>query len=180
MHNLQPATASPHHHPGSQRRTLDLAIEVPSTELTSITSIAMWEEIYDKLAALAEQHRSTLVFVNTRKLVEKISFELSNRLGEDAVAAHHGSLSRTLRLDAEQRLKSGEIKILVATALARARHRHRHRRPRLPDRDHPRGSRSDAAASAGPATGAEPSPKAVSLPPLATTSSSRPRSSARW
>ena len=99
-----------------QRRTLDLAIEVPSTELTSITCIAMWEEIYDKLAALAEQHRSTLVFVNTRKLVEKISFELSNRLGEDAVAAHHGCLSRTLRLDAEQRLKSGEIKILIATA----------------------------------------------------------------
>jgi ATP-dependent Lhr-like helicase len=99
-----------------QRRTLDLAIEVPSTELTSVTSIAMWEEIYDKLAALAQQHRSTLVFVNTRKLVEKISFELSNRLGEDAVAAHHGSLSRTLRLDAEQRLKAGECKILIATA----------------------------------------------------------------
>ncbi|WP_254059605.1 DEAD/DEAH box helicase [Granulicella sp. L46] len=99
-----------------QRRTLDLAIEVPSTELTSITSIAMWDEIYDKLAALAQQHRSTLVFVNTRKLVEKISFELSNRLGEDAVAAHHGSLSRTLRLDAEQRLKAGECKILIATA----------------------------------------------------------------
>jgi ATP-dependent helicase Lhr and Lhr-like helicase len=99
-----------------QRRTLDLAIEVPSAELTSITSIAMWDEIYDKLAALAEQHRSTLVFVNTRKLVEKISFELSNRLGEDEVAAHHGSLSRTLRLDAEQRLKSGQCKILIATA----------------------------------------------------------------
>jgi len=99
-----------------QRRTLDLAIEVPSAELTSITSIAMWEEIYDKLAALAQDHRSTLVFVNTRKLVEKISFELSNRLGEDAVAAHHGSLSRTLRLDAEQRLKAGECKILIATA----------------------------------------------------------------
>jgi ATP-dependent Lhr-like helicase len=99
-----------------QRRTLDIAIEVPSAELGSITSIAMWTEIYDKLAALTEQHRSTLVFVNTRKLVEKISFELSNRLGPDAVAAHHGSLSRTLRLDAEQRLKSGEIKILIATA----------------------------------------------------------------
>jgi ATP-dependent Lhr-like helicase len=99
-----------------QRRTLDLAIEVPSAELTSVTSTAMWEEIYDKLAAFTEQHRSTLVFVNTRKLVEKISFELSNRLGPDTVAAHHGSLSRTLRLDAEQRLKSGEIKILIATA----------------------------------------------------------------
>jgi ATP-dependent Lhr-like helicase len=99
-----------------QRRTLDLAIEVPSDELGSVTSTAMWQEIFDKLATLAQQHRSTLVFVNTRKLVEKISFELSNRLGEEAVAAHHGSLSRTLRLDAEQRLKAGEIKILIATA----------------------------------------------------------------
>jgi ATP-dependent Lhr-like helicase len=99
-----------------QRRTLDLAIEVPSDELGSITTTAMWQEIFDKLATLAEQHRSTLVFVNTRRLVEKISFELTERLGSDAVAAHHGSLSRTLRLDAEQRLKSGEIKILVATA----------------------------------------------------------------
>jgi ATP-dependent Lhr-like helicase len=99
-----------------QRRTLDLALEVPSAELGAVTSIAMWEEIYDKLAALALQHRSTLVFVNTRKLVEKISFELANRIGEEAVAAHHGSLSRTLRLDAEQRLKNGEIRILIATA----------------------------------------------------------------
>ncbi len=99
-----------------QRRTLDLAIEVPSAELGSITSTAMWEEIFDKLATLAQQHRSTLVFVNTRRLVEKISFELTERLGEDAVAAHHGSLSRTMRLDAEQRLKNGECKILIATA----------------------------------------------------------------
>jgi len=99
-----------------QRRTLDLAIEVPSTELSSVTSIAMWTEIYDKLAALAQQHRSTLVFVNTRRLVEKISFELTERLGPDAVAAHHGSLHRALRLDAEQRLKAGEVKILIATA----------------------------------------------------------------
>jgi ATP-dependent Lhr-like helicase len=99
-----------------QRRTLDLAIEVPSDEFSSITSIAMWTEIFDKLAAHAEQHRSTLVFVNTRRLVEKISFELSERIGEDAVAAHHGSLSRLIRLDAEQRLKDGKIKILVATA----------------------------------------------------------------
>ena len=99
-----------------QRRTLDLAIEVPSAELGSITSSAMWEEIYDKLAAMALEHRSTLVFVNTRKFVEKISFELAARLGQEAVAAHHGSLSRALRLDAEQRLKNGEIRILVATA----------------------------------------------------------------
>jgi len=99
-----------------QRRTLDLAIEVPSDELGSVTTSAMWTEVYDKLATLADQHRSTLVFVNTRKLVEKISFELAARLGPDAVAAHHGSLSRALRLDAEQRLKNGEIKILIATA----------------------------------------------------------------
>jgi ATP-dependent Lhr-like helicase len=99
-----------------QRRTLDLAIEVPSDELGSLTSTGMWTEIYDKLAAHALAHRSTLVFVNTRRLVEKISFELAERLGLEAVAAHHGSLSRTLRLDAEQRLKNGEIRILVATA----------------------------------------------------------------
>ena len=99
-----------------QRRVLDVAIEVPSDELSSVATNAMWTEVYDKLARFAEGHRSTLVFVNTRRLVEKISFELSERLGLDAVAAHHGSLSRTLRLDAEQRLKDGEIKILIATA----------------------------------------------------------------
>jgi ATP-dependent Lhr-like helicase len=99
-----------------QRRHLDVAIEVPSDELGSITSNGMWSEIFDKLAAHANNHRSTLVFVNTRRLVEKAAFELSVRLGPEHVAAHHGSLSRDLRLDAEQRLKSGEIKILVATA----------------------------------------------------------------
>ena len=99
-----------------QRRELDLAIEVPSDELGSITSTAMWTEIFDKLAQHALAHRSTLVFVNTRRLVEKISFELAERIGPEHVAAHHGSLSRTLRLDAEQRLKNGEIRILIATA----------------------------------------------------------------
>ena len=99
-----------------QRRELDIAIEVPSDELGSVTSNGMWQEIFDKLAAHAENHRSTLVFVNTRRLVEKISFELGTRIGNEHVAAHHGSLSRTLRLDAEQRLKNGEIKILIATA----------------------------------------------------------------
>ncbi len=99
-----------------QRRTLDVAIEVPSDELSSVATTAMWTELYDKLAAHAQAHRSTLVFVNTRRLVEKISFELAERLGADAVAAHHGSLARTLRLDAEQRLKDGEIRILIATA----------------------------------------------------------------
>jgi ATP-dependent Lhr-like helicase len=99
-----------------QRRELDIAIEVPSDELSSVITNGMWSEIFDKLAAHAQNHRSTLVFVNTRRLVEKISFELAARLGPEHVAAHHGSLSRTLRLDAEQRLKNGEIKILIATA----------------------------------------------------------------
>ena len=99
-----------------QRRELDLAIEVPSDELSSVTTNGMWSEIFDKLAGHAQNHRSTLVFVNTRRLVEKISFELAARLGPKHVAAHHGSLSRTLRLDAEQRLKRGEISILIATA----------------------------------------------------------------
>ncbi|MCU1226850.1 MAG: associated domain protein [Edaphobacter sp.] len=99
-----------------QRRELDIAIEVPSDELSSVITTKMWEEIFDKLAVHARSHRSTLVFVNTRRLVEKIAFALAERLGPEHVAAHHGSLSRTLRLDAEQRLKSGEIKILIATA----------------------------------------------------------------
>ena len=99
-----------------QRRHLDLAIEVPSDELSSVATNGMWSEIFDKLAAHANNHRSTLVFVNTRRLVEKIAFSLAERLGTEHVAAHHGSLSRDLRLDAEQRLKAGEVKILVATA----------------------------------------------------------------
>src|SRR5882757_8153496 len=99
-----------------QRRELDIAIEVPNDELSSVTNTGMWSEIFDKHAAHAQNHRSTLVFVNTRRLVEKIAFELANRIGPENVAAHHGSLSRPLRLDAEQRLKNGQIKILIATA----------------------------------------------------------------
>jgi ATP-dependent helicase Lhr and Lhr-like helicase len=99
-----------------QKRRLDIAIEVPTEELTSITSHPMWEEIFDKLAAFTQSHRSTLVFVNTRKLVERVSFALGERLGKENVGAHHGSLSRALRFDAERRLKRGEIKILIATA----------------------------------------------------------------
>ncbi len=113
--------SAPHRAPATivqvgQRREMDIAIEVPSDELTSVTSQVMWEEIFDKLAACTETHRSTLVFVNTRKLVERVSFALAERLGTENVGAHHGSLSRMLRLDAERRLKRGEIKILVATA----------------------------------------------------------------
>src|SRR5207249_7462448 len=76
----------------------------------------MWEEIYDRLVELVHQNRSTLVFVNTRRLVERVAHHLAERLGEDNVAAHHGSLSRKLRLAAEKRLKDGQIKVLVATA----------------------------------------------------------------
>jgi ATP-dependent Lhr-like helicase len=86
---------------GHQRK-MDLAVEVPSSPLGAIASNQMWEEIYNRVVELAGQHRSTLLFVNTRRLVERISHELSERLGEDQVAAHHGSLSRKLRLAAER------------------------------------------------------------------------------
>jgi len=98
------------------RRELDLAIEVPGSELGPVASNEMWGEIYDRLAALAAQHRSTLIFVNTRRLAERVAHHLSERLGQDAVATHHGSLSRKLRLAAERKLKAGEIRALVATA----------------------------------------------------------------
>ena len=98
------------------RRELDLAIEVPGSELGPIASNEMWSEIYDRLASLAGQHRSTLIFVNTRRLAERVAHHLGERLGQDAVATHHGSLSRKLRLAAERKLKAGEIRALVATA----------------------------------------------------------------
>ncbi len=98
------------------KRELDVAIEVPDMELGPIASHEMWEEIHEKIAQLVEQHRSTLVFVNTRKLAERTAHRLSKILGEHTVAAHHGSLSRKLRLAAERKLKNGELKVLVATA----------------------------------------------------------------
>jgi ATP-dependent Lhr-like helicase len=97
-------------------RRLDIAIEVPQSELGPVASNEMWGEIYDRIAALVLQHRSTLVFVNTRRLSERVSHHLAERLGKDAVAAHHGSLSRKLRLAAERKLKAGEVRVLVATA----------------------------------------------------------------
>src|ERR1700739_1294317 len=98
------------------RREMDLAVEVPASELGPIASNEMWGEIYDRLAELANQHSSTLIFVNTRRLAERVAQHLAERLGRDAVAAHHGSLSRKLRLNAERKLKAGEIRALVATA----------------------------------------------------------------
>jgi ATP-dependent helicase Lhr and Lhr-like helicase len=98
------------------QRQMDLAVEVPPSEIGPVASNEMWGEIYDRLAQLANEHRSTLIFVNTRRLVERVAHHLAERLGKDAVAAHHGSLSRKLRLAAEKKLKAGEIRALVATA----------------------------------------------------------------
>jgi ATP-dependent Lhr-like helicase len=98
------------------QRTLDLAVEVPGSELGPVASHEIWGEIYNRIADLVRQHRSTLVFVNTRRLAERVAHHLEERLGKDAVATHHGSLSRKLRLAAENKLKSGEIQALVATA----------------------------------------------------------------
>ncbi len=98
------------------RRKLDLAVEVPASELGPVASNEMWGEIYDRIAALALEHRSTLVFVNTRRLAERVALRLSERIGEDLVATHHGSLARKMRLAAERKLKNGEIRVLVATA----------------------------------------------------------------
>jgi ATP-dependent Lhr-like helicase len=98
------------------KRTLDLGVEVPSSELGPVASNEMWDEIYERIVQLVNAHRSTLVFVNTRRLAERISHQLGERLGEENVAAHHGSLSRKLRLEAERKLKEGQVKVLVATA----------------------------------------------------------------
>src|SRR5262249_53337011 len=98
------------------KREMDLAIEVPGQELGPIASNELWDEVYDRICQLAQQHKSTLVFVNTRRLAERVAFNLAERLGEGNVAAHHGSLARKLRLEAERKLKNNEIKALVATA----------------------------------------------------------------
>jgi ATP-dependent Lhr-like helicase len=97
-------------------RARDLALEVPPVPLEAVMSNDVWELVYDRLAALAGEHRTTLVFVNTRRMAERAARHLSERLGNSVVAAHHGSLAREQRLDAEQRLKRGELRVLVATA----------------------------------------------------------------
>ena len=97
-------------------RPRDLAIEVSPVPLEAVMSNDSWALVYDRLAQLAQAHRTTLVFVNTRRMAERAARQLSERLGKDAVAAHHGSLAKELRLDAEQRLKRGELSVLVATA----------------------------------------------------------------
>ena len=98
------------------RRDMELAVEVPGDELGPVASNEMWAEIYDRVADLIRAHRTTLVFVNTRRLSERVAHHLQERLGEEAVLPHHGSLSRRLRLEAEGRLKSGQLRAVVATA----------------------------------------------------------------
>ena len=97
-------------------RQRDLALEVPSAPLEAVMSNDVWTEVYDRLAELIAEHRTTLVFVNTRRLAERVARHLSERIGKENVTAHHGSLAKELRLDAEQRLKGGQLKALVATA----------------------------------------------------------------
>ncbi|MFJ2364890.1 DEAD/DEAH box helicase [Pseudomonas sp. NPDC087697] len=97
-------------------RPRDLGIEVPPVPLSAVMANDVWELVYDRIATLAREHRTTLIFVNTRRLAERLSRHLSERLGKDAVAAHHGSLAKEFRLDAEQRLKRGELQVLIATA----------------------------------------------------------------
>ena len=98
------------------KREMELSIEVPDEELGPIIRQDIWAAVYDKLVKQIQAHRTTLIFVNTRRLVERVSHQLSQRLGEDKVGAHHGSLSRKTRLDVEEKLKSGFYPVVVATA----------------------------------------------------------------
>ena len=98
------------------QRDLDLGIETPPSDLEAVAPREQWDDIYNRLADLIVQHHTTLVFVNTRALAERVSHNLRDRLGEEGVASHHGSLSRERRLHVEQQLKDGQLKALVATA----------------------------------------------------------------
>ncbi len=115
------AAASPPHSEiaiidSGHRRATDLSLEMPRSALETVMSHEVWEEYYDRLTELIGAHCTTLVFVNTRRMAERVARHLSDRLGGDAVTAHHGSLSKDKRLDAESRLKNGRLKALVATA----------------------------------------------------------------
>jgi ATP-dependent Lhr-like helicase len=98
------------------KRTIDLAVEVPDSPLEAVMSGEVWQEIYRRLVGLIEAHRTTLITVNTRRLAERMAHQLSDRLGSEHVAAHHGSLAREARLEAEEKLRHGQLKVLVATA----------------------------------------------------------------
>ncbi|MFQ5580636.1 MAG: DEAD/DEAH box helicase [Nitrospiria bacterium] len=98
------------------RRKLDLSLEVPRSPLTAVMSNEVWTELYERLVELIQAHKTTLIFVNTRRLTERLAIALSERIGEAHVSSHHGSMSKEHRHNAEQRLKSGRLKVLVATA----------------------------------------------------------------
>ena len=98
------------------RRAMDVGLELPGSPLEAVMANEVWDELYQRLTELILEHRTTLVFVNNRRLSERMSHALGATLGEEQVAAHHGSLSRERRLDAEQRLKSGALRVIVATA----------------------------------------------------------------
>jgi len=98
------------------RKDLDLLVEVPPSDLQTVATHEQWADIYDRLAELIAEHRTTLIFVNTRRMAERVAHNLGQRLGEEHVAAHHGSLSKDRRLRVEQRLKDGQLRAIVATA----------------------------------------------------------------
>ena len=98
------------------RRAMDLRLALPRSPLEAVMAAEVWNEYYDVLTELIAAHDTTLVFVNTRRMAERVARHLADRLGDEAVTAHHGSLSKENRLDAETRLKSGTLKALVATA----------------------------------------------------------------
>ena len=98
------------------KREMDVSIVVPPSPLATVCSHEQWDEIYRQIAGLINEHRTTLVFVNTRKLAERVTARLTEVMGEDLVTCHHSSLSKERRLDAEHRLKTGSLRALVATA----------------------------------------------------------------
>jgi ATP-dependent Lhr-like helicase len=97
-------------------RPWDLSIEVPDEELSAVATHEMWGQVYDRLVRLSEEHRTTLIFTNTRRLAERVAHDLGERIGKERVAAHHGSMSKEMRLSAEERLKEGTLKVMCATA----------------------------------------------------------------
>ncbi|HUS65880.1 MAG TPA: DEAD/DEAH box helicase, partial [Kofleriaceae bacterium] len=107
---------APHIVDGGWARELDLAVEITDDELGAVASNELFGRVYDRIVELAAEHRTTLVFVNTRRLVERVAHALEDRMGAEQVVAHHGSMSRQLRFDAEKKLKAGAVKVAVATA----------------------------------------------------------------
>jgi ATP-dependent Lhr-like helicase len=115
-HNLRDGLADCVIVDSGHRKKLDIKVEVPRSPLSALMSNEVWDELYQRLVQLVEQHRTTLIFVNTRRLAERLALSLGERIGADIVSSHHGSMSKEHRHDAEQRLKAGQLRVLVATA----------------------------------------------------------------